>query len=462
MNNNAVNITEDSRPSPLWLAFWAGADKVLPLIYGVAMVLIPLKTLPQNEWAIWTVTQMIFMIISIVADFFVLQPMVKLGSETKSGIAPLIVASTIIYTLFCLTVTWVVILFALPLETLFKTPNLSFAFPIMALMILSTIIRNISIRILQIFYRIATIFIVDLAYFLPIVWLMYWGYSNNKLNNAELLINYNYYAFILSSLCGFFVCTPDIIRSLKSKTNNVRTRIRIKNEFITSFKKIIQIGIHQGGTGILTVLQQQGDVAIVSAIRGGTVAGIYNAARLFYRTFDAIRDAVQLLLVPAVSRANSTGKHESVEAKAILATALLFVFFLPITVSLIFLAPVIVDTIMPKYSTAVHEFQWLFTSGVAMPFIIVPSAVLLGIGKSKELFYGTLIGTIILLLSGIILTWFEGSVGMAQGVSIGTFATAILLTQKMNEQIHFTLKSVLKQSKRLPAIFKQTIIDLTK
>ena len=114
------------------------------------------------------------------------------------------------------------------------------------------------------------------------------------------------------------------------------------------------------------------------------------------------------------------------------------------------------------YSWSLHEFQWLFTSGVAMPFIIVPSAVLLGIGKSKELFYGTLIGTIILLVSGIILTWFEGSVGMAQGVSIGTFATAILLTQKMNEQIHFTLKSVLKQSKRLPAIFKQTIIDLTK
>lgn len=462
--NNLHNSAKAARPNTLWLAFWAGADKILPLVYGVAMVLIPLRSLPHSEWAIWTVTQMLFMIISLVAEFFILQPMVKISSETNetyTPTAPIILASLFLYSLFCVLLTIVVLLLANPLETLFKTQMLASAFPAMGLMILSTIIRNVSIRVLQIYYRIAAIFLVDLAYFLPVVGLMYLGNSWGKLNNAILLIKYNYYAFLISSFVGIMACMPQFMLFLRRYKKDSSAKITM-NIFIISIKKILSIGVHQGGTGVLTVLQQQGDVAIVSGVRGGAEVGIYNAARLFYRTFDAIRDAVQLLLVPAASRAFSSGRHDSVGGNAILSTALLFVFFLPVTVTLILLAPVIVPAVMPNYPQAADCFRWLFVSGVAMPFVIVPSAILLGIGEAKELFYGTLIGTLVLLIFGFMLTWFQGPVGMAQAVSIGTFATAILLTKKMNNYIHFTLKSVIKQSKRLPAIFKQTVLDLVK
>jgi O-antigen/teichoic acid export membrane protein len=336
-----------------------------------------------------------------------------------------------------------VVLLAPVLGRVFKTPYASDAFALMGWLVLSNIIRNITIRILQINYRIVAIFMVDLAYFGGVVGLMAFQAHRGRFNTAYDLIDYNLISFAASSLLGVLLAS--------------RLAIPTSKDFRHSIGRLLELGIHQGGTGLLTVLQQQSDIAIVSGVRGGAAAGVYNAARTFYRFFEALRDAAQLLLVPATSRAYSQERMEAVQEVTELATAALVTLLVPMSLGLILLAPFIAPIILPKYPEAVDEFQWLMATGFAMPFVIVPSAVLLGIGHTRDLFRGTLIGTFALVFGGLVLTYFLGTLGMSIGVFMGTTVTALFLTRRMDRYVHFTFGSVLRRSRSFGPLVRKRL-----
>jgi O-antigen/teichoic acid export membrane protein len=444
MSDPVSSVQQQTRRlSPLWLAFWAAADKALPMIYGVSLILIPLRIWAKEEWEIWTIFQMLFMIISMLGDFFILQPMVKIASEHDHDSRPIITAATVLYTIFSLVLALPVVLFSGIIGNILKTPYAAGAFAFMIWMVLSNILRNITIRTLQINYRIIGIFLVDLAYFAGVVGLMVYSAARGEFKSAYDLIHFNLIAFTASSIFGIALANRLVFPTL--------------HEFGASVRRILNLGIHQGGTGILTVLQQQSDLAIVSGVRGGAAAGIYNAARTFYRFYEALRDAAQLLLVPATSRAYSQERIEAVQEVTELATAALVTLLVPMSLALILLAPIISPIILPNYPEAVDEFQWLMATGFVMPFVIVPSAVLLGIGHTRDLFRGTLIGTIVLVGGGLVLTYFFGSTGMAAGVLLGTAVTALFLTRRMDRYVHFTFRSVLRRSRSFGPLVRKRI-----
>ncbi len=314
----------------------------------------------------------------------------------------------------------------------------------MGVLVLSTIVRNFSIRILQVDYRMAGIFLIDLAYFSVIVGLMIRGMSDGTFTTAIDFIEYNLWAFAISSFVGLMLAA----RRIAPTTHGI----------VPAARRILALGLHQGGTGVLTVAQQQSDVMIVGGVKGEAAVGIYFIARTFYRFFDAIRDAAQLLLVPATSRAFSQERIEAVEEVTEVATALLVAVTAPISLGAIIAAPLLSGYIPAPYNSAIEEFQWLMAGGFVMPFVIVPSAVLLGIGHTRDLFRGTLVGTVVLVLGGLVMTWFWGAAGMAAGVFTGTVVTAILLTRRMNRYVPFTFKSVLSRSRSFGPIIRKRFL----
>ncbi len=432
--------------SPIWLAIWAAADKGLAMLYGVASILITMRMLDKDEWGAWTIFSVVFMVISMLGDFFLLQPMVKIASETHSDPRPVITSALIFYTAVTLALGFLVVVFADVLATITKTPTVVDSFRLMGWLALTNILRTHAIRVLQIHYRIIAIFLVDLIYFAGLVGLMLHGALSGTLRTSTDMIHYNIIAFIASSVLGAIFAFRLLIPMFKGIGSSTR--------------RLLRLGMHQGGTGILTMLQQQSDVLIVSGIRGGWAAGVYGAARTFYRFFDSVRDAAQLLLVPATSRAYAQNRIEAVEEISELATAAIMALMFPLTLGMIVMAPLFIPLVLPKFPEAVDEFQWLMANGFAIPFVIVPSVVLLGIGHTRDLFRGTLIGTAVLILGGSILTWFFGAAGMAAGVSLGTTVTAILLTRRMNRYIPFTFGSVLRRSRSFGPIVRQRITAL--
>jgi O-antigen/teichoic acid export membrane protein len=105
----------------------------------------------------------------------------------------------------------------------------------------------------------------------------------------------------------------------------------------------------------------------------------------------------------------------------------------------------------------VDEFQWLMANGFVIPFVIIPSVVLLGIGHTRDLFRGTFLGTIALVVAGLVLTWFYGALGMAIGVFVGTLTTAVLLTRRMNRYVPFTFRSVLRRTRSFSASIRRRL-----
>jgi O-antigen/teichoic acid export membrane protein len=429
---------------PALLAFWAAADKALPMLYGLAMIVVAFRVLDEVQKGVWAVFQMVFMIISLLAEFFILQPMVKLAAERSGERGPIVTASIVLYTAFSVLLACVVIVMPGQLASLLKVPGAAATFDVMLLVIATTLVRNIAIRILQIDYRIVAIFIVDAAYFAPLVGLMIYGSLDGTFDSAMDMVDYNVIAFAISSLVGAVFTVRDLVPTLAG--------------FGASVRRVLDLGWHQGGTGVLTVTQQQIDVGIVSGMKGARLTGIYFAAKTFYRFFDAVRDAAQLLLVPATSRAYAEERIEAVEEVTEFATAALVALIFPLTIGLIAFASVIVPIAIHE-PEAIEEFQWLMANGFAMPFVIVPSAVLLGIGRTRDLFRGTFIGTFVMVASGLVLTWFFGSVGMAAGVFCGTAATAVLLTSRMNRYVPFTFGSVLRRSRSFGAILRRRILS---
>lgn len=431
--------------SPLKLAVWAAADKILPMLYGVAVILIPLRALSPEEWGAWTNLQMVFMVIALVGDFFVLQPMVKITAESDDDPRPVITASFLMYAGFTLALGLAVVFGADLLARVFKSPYAVPSFAMMGWMILVNIVRTVAIRVLQIYYRIIAIFVVDVVYFAPLIALMIYGQLTGTFRTSVDFVGYNLIAFGASSLAGIVLCGRLLLPRFAHLS--------------ASLRRLLDLGLHQGGTGMLTVLQQQSDLAIVSGIRGGVAAGLYNAARTFYRFFDSVRDAAQLLLVPATSRAYSQNRIDEVEEVTELATAAIAGLMIPLSILMIAFAPWVVPFVLNR-PDAVEEFQVLMAGGFVMPFVIVPSAVLLGIGHTRDLYRCTLFGTIALIGGGFVLTWFFGSEGMAFGVLFGTSVTAVLLTRRMNRYVPFTFRSVLRRSRSFGPLLRKRLAAL--
>ena len=442
-------IPPKRKSNRLRLTIWTGADKALPMIYGVAVVAIPLHfgLLTTEAWGIWVVFQTLFLSISLTGDFFFLQPMVKLASEHEADQRPIITAGSTLYTVLSLLLGGGITLLAPLFADILKTGETGIeAFGLMTATIGSTIPRNIAIRVLQIDYRMGRIFILDLVYFGGFVGLMIYGWQAGTFSRTMDMVWYNLIALIGSSVVGAVLCGVKIIPSFHHAGEAIR--------------RIVSIGLHQGGTGIMTIIQQNIDVAIVSATRGSIAAGIYTAARIFYRIFEALREAGQLLLISVTSNAYSRDDRESVQDITVLATAALVALLYPLTILLISLAPVGIPFILPEYESATTVFQWLIASGFAMPFIIVPSSVLLGIGETRDLFRGMLIGTVVLAGAGLTLTYEFGPDGMAAGVLLGNTTIASLLTRRMNRYIDFSFRGVLKRSRSLGTIARTRLRDI--
>src|SRR5687768_7296066 len=186
--HSEADETHESRrggKSRLHLTAWAAADKALPMLYGVAVLLMPLKVLSTEEFGVWTAFQAVFLSISLIGDYFLLQPMVKLASEHDSDERPIVTAAMLLYIAISLLFAAPLTLFPAFFSDVFKTgAHGTIAFTWLAATIVATLLRNVSIRLLQIDYRITRIFLLDLVYFGGFVALMVAGRVRGDLDGS--------------------------------------------------------------------------------------------------------------------------------------------------------------------------------------------------------------------------------------------------------------------------------------
>lgn len=429
---------ESSGSRRLITTLWTAADKGLVMLYGAAVVVIPLHfgILQDNEFGTWQLFQVLFLSISLFGDYLLLQPMVKFASEHDAEPRPIITAGSILYISAALLLAAPFTLFPEFWSDVLKTGDIGReAFFWIVPTVIATLGRNIAIRVLQIDLQIVRIFLLDLVYFGGFIAFMFIGWQDGSFQTTMDMVSYNFWSLAASSVVGALLCGRLIVPLFRG--------------VVEGMKQIIGIAHHQGGTGLMTIIQQNIDVVIVSGTRGSAAAGVYAVARIFYRVFEALREAAQLLLISATSNAWSRQEIDRVKDLTVLSTAALAAILYPATILLIILSPIAIPLILPEsnFAEAVVPFQWLIASGFPMPFVIVPSAVLLGIGETRDLVTGMALGTGVMVTSGLFLTWLFGAEGMAIAVLLGNTTIALILSSRMNRYIDFSFRSVMQRTR---------------
>jgi len=413
---------------------WAMADKSMPMLYGAAFLLVA-KQMDTAEFGVWVLFQLVWMVMTWIGDNFILQPMVKLAADNKDDLPALFSASFIMYGVFLIVSSAVIWLMGDLWSVMFHAPELPWLMRWMSAMLISNFLRNLAIRTLQIDYQIIRIFWLDVIYFGVVIILIFWFTYHNEMHEPVKMVYANVAGAICSSLLGVALA---------------RKKIHFRHAHTEMYKKIYRLGIFQGGTGSLLAIQAQMDGLLVGIIRTPSEAAIYQVAKTFFRAFEAIRDAANLIILPMTSKLHAEREHASLVA---VCEKLIFIMFVAIAPSVLvliagshFLLHIIYQG---KYDSSVAVLQIFTLGGLALPLTIIGTNVLLGIGQTRPLFRITLTNTVIFLTLLVGLTIPFGSAGAACALTIASFIYAAACMRVTQNFIPFSARGIVSRMKEL-------------
>jgi O-antigen/teichoic acid export membrane protein len=416
----------------LTTGIWAAADKALIFLNGFTILLVVIAVLPPSEWAAFSLFQSIFLIICVLADSIFLQPMVKFASEHQAEVEEILAASFNLYTLVMLVIGTGFALFADASATLFASPELGAMLSLLPMMLALNIFRNVGIRYLQISYRIADIFFVDLAFFGSITLITILANSLGYFHTAMDFVVINIIGGALSSIVAI-IYSRKVFRKMPLFTVP-------RNEY----GKLLSFAKYQAGTSALITVQQWADVLIVGVYAPAYVA-LYSAAKTLYRFFDAVKEGATLLIVPITSRLHTSGDGKKLSALVEKLLFLGFVALVPISLVLALGAGTMMDIFYHgKFPGITIVFQVLILTGFTLPLSLVAVNVLIGTGKVRGLFLSVLGGTIIFYGLGRLLTPQMNATGMALSVLASQTATGIFAFIAMRKELGITIKEIIR------------------
>lgn len=423
---------------------WAVADKALLLLYGFAVIVIVVTTIPDTEWGAFNLYQSIFLIICFIADSVFLQPMVKFASEHEAEIGDALGASFILYVsslalggLLCFATTNF-------LATILNSKELFELLPWLPVLLAGHIIRNVGIRYLQALYRMKAIFFVDLAFFGSIIILSIFSAMNGTLRSALDFVKINLAGGVISSLVAFVFSRKGLMQM---------PLLHVPKD---EYAKLLSFAKYQAGTSILQQLQQWSDNLIIGIYHTPKEVGLYAAAKTLYRLFDAVKEGATLLIVPIASRLHSTGDKEKLSTLVEQLLFLAFMVLVPVSLVLAFGA----DTLMQifykdKFPGIDGVFQILILSGIVLPLYLVATNVLIGVGNVKGLFLSMLGGTMIFFAANRILVPEMASLGAAIAVLISVAAIGIFGFISMRKELSISPSGIFSSMKEIRTLFNR-------
>lgn len=391
---------------------WALASRGLPFVYAVALILVQIA-IPKDQFGTLSIFQTLFAMLFMFSDNFALQAIVKFGVEPEISIQALLTSSVSLLMLILVPITGLLLLFSQQVADLLKIPTLPTLLPAFALLAFLTVPRVVCSKMLQMRFRMRELFFVDFSNFGLSAIVVFVMLSRHQINNANDVV--------WVTVCSAFVssCLAYIF---------VRKEVKLRPEFSRPmFTKIFEFVRFQAATGIVVVLQQQLDTLLVSGYTGAAGVATYQGAKILYRGFDALRDAMVLFLFPATSKYYSRGETDTVRRIIEKAIGFLYIILIPLGVILFIFAPQIYRGIWgTKYLDSIPVFRVLLCGVIILPFYMVLAASVVGMGKVKEMFRITTISLIFNVIVALVALPYLGPEGAALAFLSGITCQALL------------------------------------
>jgi O-antigen/teichoic acid export membrane protein len=390
---------------------WGLADKALPVVYGVAYVVLVIRVLPEAEFGNFVLIQELFLIITGLATAFALQPLLKFASEERTDHRSVLGAAFLMNVVFILLASLLVVGLREPLSALLNSPRLAPLMLLLPAMFAASFFRNYTLVLLQSRFLIKEVFVVDLIHFIGAPVLIY-AYSKMHLFDSALdLIVINIISLSASSLVGLWLS-----RSLMAM------RLRPDKEEV---KKVWDYGKFTLGGLVSYMVYTKADSFILSAFSGPVQVAVYNSVKVFTRIYDMAAQVLQMFVLPATSRLVSKGDHASLKAFVEKTLNFSTVGMLPVFVLFLFLAGPLVEVVYQgRYLEAIPMLQIFAGLAFVVPAVAVGTNTLLGIGQAR---LGLFIG-IMLLLSSVVLYMMLVPMFGALGATVAYVLSSFILT----------------------------------
>ncbi|MGB2958032.1 MAG: oligosaccharide flippase family protein [Bacteroidota bacterium] len=408
------------------------ADKTLPVVYGVAYVLLVIRALPQEEFGNFVLIQEIFLISTGLAMGFALQPLLKYAAESREDTAGIVTASLLFNLAFTALCSLVIVLFRAPLSAILNSPTLEPLLLYLPAMFAASFIRNKALILLQTRFRIREVFWVDAAHFLGAPLLIWVSSRMHMFNSARDLIIINIISLSASSLVGLLHARSMMRLTLKPPRADIL--------------RIWDYGKFSLGGIFSYLVYTKVDSFILSAVTGPVQVAVYNSVKIFTRIYDMVNQVIQMFVLPAVSRLSSEKRHESLKALVEKAIAFSTIAMVPVFLFLLMLAEPMIDILYAgKYNEAVPLLRILSILTLVVPLIAVASNTLMGLGQARVSFVLAVQILVTSVVIYLVLIPLLGALGAAIGYVLSAAVLAWITTAKMDRFVHITPAEVFRR-----------------
>lgn len=407
-------------------AVWSTAGKLLYVALGIAFLL-PRKVIGPEMWGVYAVTQALLTSVFTLSDSFALQAMVNFGMDLSRRREAYTVAA-LLHVTFIIAGTAAIYICREPLASFFNEPALLATLDLFPLFALGFLLRNYFLKVAQLHIDTRGTFLIDLVWIGGTMALIVHGWMTGTLVTARDMIIIMTLSSAASSVMG-----------LALYARHVRFTLKLDGVYAV---RMVRFGMAQLGSAVTLVLQTQGDALILKTFASSAVVGNYDAAKSFFRGFEAIRDAGALFVYPAVAKLAVEHRREELVLLLEKMIGFMLIAITPMVI-LVWVGPTdyLFDMIYKgKFEDAAMIFKILSLAALAIPFSM-NTYVLGGLGEARRYFRVTLISAILSVIASLVLVPWIGARGTAVAVIISFATLGVLATHAVRQSLPFSLRS---------------------
>lgn len=401
--------------SALSRGIYAYLDRGIIATYGLFYIIYFAKLLPKNEFGVFVLVDGIRILGITFCDLAVGQALIHYGAgKTKKDFWDIVVNSFILKVALFILVSFVILLSTPVLPAIFGNNNLASPAKLIPLLILTNLLYNAPVQMLNAKEQIREIFYIDSGLLLIFFVGMDAAHKSHFITDAYSAMLFLIAVRLISSFIGYFFIRDTFINStFKTDTKIIKDLYDYSKSSFTN-----SLGVF---------IFSKTDIFILGFMLNPTYVALYASAAVITNLFKLLNEPINMVVLPAVSKlfhGKQPNLNEKIGGIYKKTSMLAFALSLPISVLLLIYPQEIMSLLYgEKYLESVGLVGLFAVWGLILPFYRCGAIMFNGVGKpeinAKLVWFGALVNA---LLNFPLIYYFKTT-----GAALATIITALVL-----------------------------------
>jgi O-antigen/teichoic acid export membrane protein len=416
-------------------------DKSLPVLFGVAFMLLVVRTLPPAELGLQAIASTIVLTAAQLLRFMLLAPLTKFVAEGREAARVAVTAGSM-YVLGSGLVALLLVAGTGILQGIFSKPTLGAVLIPSATLMLVGSARDAAAATLEGHRRLQRLFWIDCGYYaVTIASFAAWRWSAAPRTAVSVQ-----WIHAGAAAAGSLLALTAVGRLMWARPSRREAA------------RIARLGRYAFGMGLGTTVGQHADTLLAGALMDAPAIASYHVAKLFFRVFNVLAQAINQVLMPLVSRLQAEKRERDLRVLYEKSVCFLYLALIPIIAALLLLAPQIYRVFYGAlYADSIPAFRILVAGALVLPFASVGSPFLFGLGHVRSLLWITWAGMSVGV--GLALAWIPryGPEGAALALLVSSVVGMVARTEVLRKILGFRLRDVAARRRDATSFLRRRI-----